>query len=92
MVGGEVEEGVDAVIDGGREGVFGCQTVAHAHEDGGHVADYAGGPVSVVEGCSEAEAAAVEVDNDRVFVAFQDAATVVFRGVKVKRDRSRAGR
>ena len=92
VVGGEIEEGVDGVIDGGWEGVLGCQAVAHAHKNGRHVAGYAGGPIPVVEGCSEAEAAAVEIDDDGVLVAFKDAAVVIFWGVEVERNWSRAGR
>lgn len=46
--------------------MFGCAAVVDAYDDGVAFVDYGTAPAGVIGGSAEGEAAAVEIDEDRV--------------------------
>lgn len=80
---GQVEDCVDRVVQGGGEGKFGGAVVVDGDKNGGGLVEDHVGPVAVVGCISEAEATAVEVDDDGVAVAGFYAGEVVGGNVEV---------
>ncbi len=65
----QVEEGFDAVFDAHREGVLGSKTVVDADYYGADLGDDGVTPAGIITRIADGEAAAVEVDDDGVFLA-----------------------
>lgn len=82
-VGGEVEEGIDGVINGCRKRVLWCKAVGHTNEDAGYVLEDGGCPIAIVEGGTKTESAAVKVDDEWVLVASNCTLSIIFRSIKI---------
>lgn len=63
-IGGEVEERLGAVVDWDGKGMFWCSSVIHTDENCLSLLHGNSGPVSIVSCIAEAEAAAMEVDDE----------------------------
>lgn len=67
-VGGQVEEGVYTVVDGGGKGMFWGTTVADGYHNAGSVFEDGAEPIPIIEVAAEDETASVVVDDDGITV------------------------
>jgi hypothetical protein len=61
---GNVEDRLDAVVNGDGERVFRSTPIADAHEDGVSGFDDDSCPIPIVSGVAQAEATAVKIDDN----------------------------